>query len=164
MILILGRFQPLHNGHMKVISDAYAEDKDLVIAIGSAGKVGQKTNPFSGEERKQMLDSTLRAAQIYARTVLVPDRQSDEGYVDHVLQQIRGKPDKVITENPWTINLFTKAGFNVAVTDRHFDISSTDIRDRISRGDKWEHLVPQKVAEFVRKSGGAERVRRIYLT
>ena len=33
------------------------------------------------------------------------------------------------------------------------EISSTDLRERIARGDPWEHLVPKKIAE---------RVRRIY--
>ncbi|MBN1544538.1 nicotinamide-nucleotide adenylyltransferase [Candidatus Woesearchaeota archaeon] len=160
MILILGRFQPLHNGHMKVIRDSLAEDDDLVIAIGSPGKSDQKMNPFSGEERKEMLERTLKARNIAAEIFFVPDRPSDEGYVGHVIEQIGRKPDKIITENPWTIDLFGRAGYKVVVTERHFELSSTEIRNRISKGREWEHLVPEEVAEFINGSRGIERIKR----
>jgi len=147
---------------MKVIRDVLAEDNDLVIAIGSPGKRNQKNNPFSGEERKDMLERTLKALKIPARILFVPDRPSDEGYVEHVIEQIGSRPDKIITENPWTIDIFGKAGYKVVVTERHFELSSTYIRNRISEGKEWEHLVPKQVAEFVKKIGGIERIKKAY--
>jgi nicotinamide-nucleotide adenylyltransferase len=159
MILILGRFQPLHNGHMKVIEDALKEDKEIIIAIGSPGKSNQKANPFSGEERKEMIERTLKASNIPARIFFVPDRPSDEGYVEHVLEQIREKPDKIITENPWTIDLFTKAGYDVHITPRYFGISASEIRRRIAEGEEWESMVPKQISEAVKKIGGIDRIK-----
>lgn len=161
MILILGRFQPLHNGHMKVIKDSYAEDKDLVIAIGSAGRSNEKKNPFSGEERKEMIENALAANDIEARVILIPNTDSDRHYAEHVVKHIGKKPDKVITENQWTIDLFTAAGFKVEVTDRHFDLSATDIRDRIAKDQEWEDLIPREAAKVIKEIKGIERIRRL---
>ena len=33
----------------------------------------------------------------------------------------------------------------------HEEVSSTEVRERISRGDPWEHLVPEKIRERVRE-------------
>ncbi len=161
MILILGRFQPLHNGHMKVIKDSYAEDKDVVIAIGSAGRSNEKNNPFSGEERKEMIENVLAANDIEARVILIPNTDSDTHYAEHVVKHIGRKPDKVITENQWTIDLFTAAGYRVDVTDRHFEISATDIRDRIANDKGWEDLVPIEVTKVIKDIDGIGRIRRL---
>ncbi|MBW2971855.1 nicotinamide-nucleotide adenylyltransferase [Candidatus Woesearchaeota archaeon] len=160
MILILGRFQPLHNGHMKVIREAFDKDEEIVIAIGSAGRVDEKENPFSGEERAEMIRKVLDLNGIPARIVLVPNTPTDKGYVQHVEKHIGAKPDKVMTENPWTIDLFSKAGYDVVVTDRHFQISSTKIRKLIASGERWEHFVPSPVPEFIRSIGGIERIKK----
>ncbi len=159
MILILGRFQPLHKGHMKLFRETYRKDRDLVIAVGSAGKSHLENNPLTGDERKEMLERALKAGGMAARIVLVPDRPSDEGYVEHVEEQLGARPGRVVTENPWTIELFTKAGYDVDVTDRHFELSSTDIRRRIACGDEWRHLVPEEVAGFLEERGIVDRIK-----
>jgi nicotinic acid mononucleotide adenylyltransferase len=30
------------------------------------------------------------------------------------------------------------------------DVSSTEVRDRIARGERWEHLVPERIVDRVR--------------
>ena len=159
MILILGRFQPLHNGHMQAIKDASNHDPDLVIAIGSAGKSNEKLNPLSGEERKEMIENILRCEGIDGKVILIPNTDSDKYYVDHVEKQIGAKPDTLISENPWSIDLFTKAGYKIIVPDRHFELSSTDIRTRITNNERWEHLVPSKVADFMKSIDAIERIK-----
>ena len=58
--LIIGRFQPLHNGHMEVIRKCAAESKDLTIGIGSAQYSHECDNPFTAGERYLMLDEVLK--------------------------------------------------------------------------------------------------------
>jgi nicotinamide-nucleotide adenylyltransferase len=162
MILILGRFQPLHKGHMKVIKDAFDEDKHITIAIGSAQRSDDSHNPLSGEERKRMLEAALKAEQIKARIVLVPDIPCDSTYVRHVEEMIGCKPDKIITENTWTIELYRKEGYDVHVTPRYFGISATDIRRRMVTGEEWESMVPEHVAEMLKKSGFVTKLRKLH--
>ncbi|MBW2997321.1 nicotinamide-nucleotide adenylyltransferase [Candidatus Woesearchaeota archaeon] len=161
MILILGRFQPLHKGHLKVIEDAYKEDKDIVIAIGSAQVTDRKENPFSAEERKLMLEKTLEANNIKAKIILVPDIACDDTYVGHVEEFVGDKPDKIITENEWTIDLFKKAGYDVHITPRYFDISATDIRDKISKDEPWEDLVPTETLKVLKEINCVDRIKKI---
>lgn len=37
------------------------------------------------------------------------------------------------------------------VRDGHDDVSSTEVRERIARGEAWEHLVPEAIRERVRE-------------
>ena len=161
MILILGRFQPLHNGHLKAIEDAYNEDNNLIIAIGSSQKHDEKENPFSGEERRQMLERTLKSNRIPARIVLIPDIKCDSTYTDHIEQYIGAKPDRIITENQWTFDLFSRAGYDVKMTPRYFNISSTAIRELIADGGRWQDLVPEDVMKMIREIDGINRIKNI---
>ena len=37
------------------------------------------------------------------------------------------------------------------VRGRHEEVSSTEVRERIARGEPWEHLVPEKIRDRVRE-------------
>jgi nicotinamide-nucleotide adenylyltransferase len=149
---------------MKVIRDAFNEDKDLVIAIGSAQKQEEKDNPFSADERSLMLEQALKDSNIRARLVLIPDIDYDSDYIMHVEEYVGSRPDHIITENPMTIRIFSAAGYDVRQTDRHFELSATQIRQAISKGTPWEHLVPESVAKKIKEIKGIERIKRLYST
>jgi len=55
--LILGRFQPLHLGHIKVIEMALKENDELIICIGSA----QKAEPLTIKERHKRISKQMKA-------------------------------------------------------------------------------------------------------
>ncbi len=161
MILILGRFQPLHRGHLKAFQKAYDEDKDLVIAIGSSQLSDQEKNPFTAEEREEMINRVLKNKGIKAKIVLVPDIPCDENYVKYVESLVGRKADKVVTENPWTEKLFKEAGYEVKVTPRYFGISATKIRTAMAEGKQWAESVPQEVVDYIKSIRGDERVRQL---
>lgn len=147
---------------MKVISDANSKDRDIIIAIGSSQESGTKDNPFSSQERKRMIDATLKKHGIVTRIVAVPDIPEDDAYVEHVIHCIGSRPDKVITENPTTDRLFSKAGINVDKTERHFDISATNIRRRMAEDRPWKDLVPEDVAVYIEGIGGIEKIKKVF--
>ncbi len=53
--LMVGRFQPLHNGHTKTISLMIQDCETAIICLGSAQKSGELHDPWTVEERMQML-------------------------------------------------------------------------------------------------------------
>jgi cytidyltransferase-like protein len=53
--LVLGRFQPLHPGHLDMINYAMDECQEVVVCIGSA----QRAEPFTIAQRHQMLQKQL---------------------------------------------------------------------------------------------------------
>lgn len=54
--LVLGRFQPLHAGHLHLIDLAFKQNDTVVICIGSA----QISKPLSIEERHQRMAKQLK--------------------------------------------------------------------------------------------------------
>ena len=58
--LFIGRFQPVHNGHIHTIKQIMDECDKLVIVIGSAQYSHSPDNPFSGGERVMFLKRALK--------------------------------------------------------------------------------------------------------
>ena len=57
--VVIGRFQLPHLGHKKLIEDAAAIAEHLVIVVGSVGQPKTPKNPFSFQERKEMLEKLV---------------------------------------------------------------------------------------------------------
>ncbi len=60
--LFIGRFQPLHRGHVHAIRQAMKK-YNVVIAVGSINKKG-KDNPFSYSQRRRMLEAEFPGVKI----------------------------------------------------------------------------------------------------
>lgn len=54
-LVLIGRFQPLHNAHLEIIKRCTALTEQLVIVVGSADQPRTYKNPFTFEERAQMI-------------------------------------------------------------------------------------------------------------
>lgn len=57
--IVIGRFQPFHRGHQKVIEHAYSVAKDVHILIGSAYSARTTRNPFTFAERASMIEESF---------------------------------------------------------------------------------------------------------
>lgn len=57
----IGRFQPVHNGHLALLQHALHCARQVVVVIGSAGQSRSPKNPFTWQEREAMLRATLSA-------------------------------------------------------------------------------------------------------
>jgi bifunctional NMN adenylyltransferase/nudix hydrolase len=55
--VLIGRFQPFHNGHKYLVDYAVNNYKKIIIIIGSSNKFRTRKNPFTYEERKEMIVS-----------------------------------------------------------------------------------------------------------
>ncbi|MCX8176649.1 MAG: adenylyltransferase/cytidyltransferase family protein, partial [Candidatus Bathyarchaeota archaeon] len=64
----IGRFQPVHNGHIYAIRYALGRVKELIIGIGSAQFSHEVENPFTAGERFTMLRLGLDEVKIDRRT------------------------------------------------------------------------------------------------
>lgn len=51
--LFIGRFQPLHKGHIYIIQKALDEGKNVLIALRRTEK--SETNPYNVKQRKSMI-------------------------------------------------------------------------------------------------------------
>lgn len=57
-IVYIGRFQPLHNAHVEIIRKAAELADKVIVVVGSANQPRTFKNPFSYEERKNILYET----------------------------------------------------------------------------------------------------------
>lgn len=55
----IGRFQPVHRGHVALLQAGLQAANRMVVLAGSAGQPRSVKNPFSWQERAQMLHAAL---------------------------------------------------------------------------------------------------------
>ncbi len=114
--LIIGRFQPMHWGHVRLIEWIRTDGAAPHIGIGSSQFANTRENPFTAAERRRMIDAANAALGLkVGRVDEVPDIFDDEKWVGHV-EACCGKFDIVYSNNEWTAGLFTTAGFEVRPT------------------------------------------------
>lgn len=84
--IFIGRFQPLHQGHIHSLSIAASQCKKLLILIGSANQVQSIKNPFTLDQRKSMIRNKLRAAGItnYTMVGLNDHPYNDSAWINEV--------------------------------------------------------------------------------
>jgi bifunctional NMN adenylyltransferase/nudix hydrolase len=83
--VLIGRFQPLHNGHMALLQAALARSDQVVVVLGSAWQAPNPKNPFSWQERAQMLREALPPADA-ARLRCVPVAVRRHAAARHLLR------------------------------------------------------------------------------
>ena len=160
--LFIGRFQPLHLGHLKDIKDALKEVDELIIGIGSSNEKLTRKNPFSAEERIEMINLALQKHGIKKYKIFeIPDFHDDKKWVDYVEENIP-KFDIVYTGNEWTERCFKSRGYSIKKVKILEDISSTIIRSMMANNKDWQSLVPGEIADFLNSMNGVKKIKDIY--
>ena len=78
-LIYIGRFQPVHKGHIHVIREALKKAKTLILFIGSHQKARDIRNPWTTEERIDFIKASLNPDEV-ARIKFIP--QFDYTYND----------------------------------------------------------------------------------
>ncbi len=161
--LILGRFQPVHWGHVRAIEWVRMEGLEVHLGIGSSQFSHTRENPFTAAERRAMVGAADQVLGLkVGRVDEVPDIFDDDRWVAHV-QGCCGPFDVVFTNNEWTAELFAKAGLEVRATpmfDRERYVGSK-IRESVKeRGlSAVEDLVPPPVLGLLKAFEAEKRIR-----
>ncbi|TXT67294.1 MAG: Nicotinamide-nucleotide adenylyltransferase [Promethearchaeota archaeon] len=165
--LFIGRFQPLHHGHIHIINRIFEAHNKLKIGIGSSQLSHTKENPFTKEERKKFIKSALKKRAIpqdrYA-IYFIPDLFNAEKWVSHVVSII-GKFDILYSNSDFVRELFKNKGYTIAKKISLFKnkYSGTHIRNLINKQDKqWRLLVPNEVVDLIEKYEGIKRIESFY--
>jgi bifunctional NMN adenylyltransferase/nudix hydrolase len=64
-LVLIGRFQPLHNAHLEIIKRATALTDQLVIITGSGKQPRTYKNPFTSAERSNMIKNATRGLNLH---------------------------------------------------------------------------------------------------
>lgn len=121
----IGRFQPVHYGHLDTIKQAFEHARYIVIFLGSAQESRTKKNPFTANERQQMIIESM-IEQGYHREELAKRlyfRLSHDGEEDIWRGEILSQMDALSKE------LFHNENAKIALIGYYKDDSSYYIKE-----------------------------------
>ena len=161
--LLIGRFQPFHLGHLDAVMFGLSKVENLWIGIGSSNKYNERRNPFSSDERREMIISSIEPSIIDSIKIFnIPDVDNHEKWTFEI-DQIVPKYDIVFTNDEFTKTLFEKRQINVIqvmLKDRE-KFSGTNIRQLILDDKNWEDLVPQGTRKVLDKINATDRLKNL---
>jgi len=147
--LLIGRFQPFHLGHLDAVLFGLSRTENLFVGIGSSNKSNEKKNPFSAEERTEMIISSIESSMIERIKIFdIPDVDNHEKWTFEI-DQIVPKYDVVFSNDEFTKTLFEKRKIDVipvVLKDRE-KFSGTNVRQLITddkTGRIWFLVEPEK--------------------
>lgn len=161
--LFIGRFQPLHLGHIEAIKFAMRQLSTLIIAVGSAQISYELRNPFTAGERIKMIRNTLiHIDEIDIRNILiipVPDINIHALWT-HNLDLLVPSYDVIFTNDPFTIALFQERQKKIVqpLLFERQKFSGTKIRENIVKKENWKNLVHFETVKVIEEINGIERL------
>ncbi|MFX1384544.1 MAG: nicotinamide-nucleotide adenylyltransferase [Promethearchaeota archaeon] len=161
--LFIGRFQPLHHGHIYVIKNILKDYKKIKIGIGSSQLSNSINDPFTSTERIRFIKASMKKRGINKtryEIFEIPDIYNAKKWVNHVVS-IVGEFDIVFSNSNWVRNLFENEGYEVGKKLEIFKkkYNGTNVRKLIKRKDQmWRRLIPKEVVELILEYNGLERI------
>jgi len=153
-VVVLGRFQPFHRGHALLLNAANqwrrqsAPDLTLIIAIGSSNRDESLQNPWSAEERSEMIQSWVSEMDIQnVLIVSIPDIEDPPNWVSHA-EKYHGPAGVFFTSDAPSAELYMDAGW---------EVQTTSIEDR----DSFEGWRVRETARMLSTIGNEEAVRSV---
>jgi len=161
--LLIGRFQPFHLGHLDAVLFGLARTENLFICIGSSNKSNERKNPFSAEERREMIVTSIEPSIADRIKIFdIPDVGDHEKWTFEI-DKIVPKYDVVFTNDEFTKTLFEKreiSVISVVLKDRE-KFSGTNIRNLITEDKNWRDLVPQGTRNVLDSINAKERLKNL---
>lgn len=87
-LVFIGRFQPFHKGHAKIVSEALVRTKKLILLIGSVNQPRTIKNPFNYFERTEIIKKSLPYLEDRILFRPLHDFNSDNEWVEEVKNQV----------------------------------------------------------------------------
>jgi len=161
--LLIGRFQPFHLGHLDAVMFGLSKVENLWIGIGSSNKYNERRNPFSSDERREMIISSIKPSIIDSIKIFnIPDVDNHKKWAFHV-DSIVPKYDLVFTNDEFTQILFEKHKSKVIpvpLKERE-KFSGTNVRQLILDDKNWQDLVPKGVQKVLEKINATDRLKNL---
>ncbi len=149
--LLIGRFQPFHNGHLEAIKQILEECDSMIIGIGSAQEERTSANPLSGGERIAMIRKVIKSRKIELVEIYpIPDLNCHPAWPYYV-KAILPDFDKVYGNSEVVLDLFDTIGHQTGSINQveREKLSGTEIRKRIKEDGEWRDLVPEEVVKYL---------------
>jgi len=135
----------------------------LWIGLGSSNKPAEKNNPFTAEQRKEMIlssidDSMKERISIY----FIPDLDNHLKWIEKI-DSIFHKFEIIFSNDELTKHLYSKRDVKVEsipFLNREL-LSGTNIRDLIISDQKWDDFVPDGTRNFLKNTCAKEHLKNL---
>ena len=163
--LLIGRMQPVHNGHIQIIEKTLNYVDEVIIGIGSAQLSHELKDPFTAGERIMMMTQALDDYEIDPkRYYIIPIEDINRNALWVAQVKMLTPPfSKVYSGNSLVKRLFKEEGYEVfqpELFDREI-LSGTEIRDRMLNDGDWKSLVPKATIEVIDEIDGINRIKEL---
>jgi len=164
LAVVIGRFQPVHLGHMKLFTAAGKIAKHRLILVGSSWIARDIKNPFSYDERVAMIERAVTPLdKVFHYAPIVDDLYNDQRWVAEVQQAInkelwpfiKTKQEARVVivghykdESSYYLNMFPQYDFH-EIKQAHFT-SGTEVRQQLFYSQaSIDDLVPPLVNQYI---------------
>lgn len=159
-VVVIGRFEPPHHAHIDLFHFALTKGEKLIIVLGSDNKARDTVNPWTSEQRVQMIRSCFSPEKnACIEFVFAKDYQSNNMWVAAVQSAIDaltgGEEDVKLVghkkdASSFYLKLFPQWGDYID-PGQTSPLDATKVRSFIFRKDKIsiKGLVPQGVYDFL---------------
>jgi bifunctional NMN adenylyltransferase/nudix hydrolase len=172
-LVLIGRFQPIHNAHLEIIKRATALCDQLVIITGSANQPRTYKNPFTSFERERMIKAATGGLNMQIAVEANPDTiYNDQAWAVRVQGLIakHTKPSDRVgiighkkDDSSFYLDMFPQWGYeNVELIEF---LSAVDIRDLYFKNSvnyKFiKGVLPETTYEFLLDFAHTDEYRQI---
>ena len=161
--LLIGRFQPFHLGHLAALEFALSKVDKLWLGLGSSNKPLEKNNPFSVEERKKMILSSIEDSIKNKITLFpIPDLDNHVKWIENI-DTIVPDYEIIFSNDPMTEHLYSKRNIKVLSIPflKRNQLSGTRIRNLINTNQKWENFVPEGTKNFLINTSAKDNLKNL---
>jgi len=170
--VVIGRFQPVHRGHLQaVLKPAFEHSDHVLILFGSANRAPSPKDPFDPETRFRLMLAALTDAGVdlggdvpkvqwralddfaYSEDLWLEQTQRLVGEYQRSLATVLGREVKVTLfgarkdRTSYYVNGFPQWDLHLGEPERVGEFSATRVRELLYEGDEaWRDLVPEVVA------------------
>lgn len=144
--VIIGRFQTpyLHDGHKHLINSAMQENNQIMILLGSTfNDEKNERNPYSFEERIEMVRRDFPNALIYKLSDVPNDNPKWSSNVDeivHSIMDIEGYDEAKLYHSRDSFKDFYSGSLETVEIKQIYDISATQIRESMKKLDSMSMI------------------------
>lgn len=111
LLIFVGRFQPFHVEHKRIVEIALQKSKNVLVLVGSSGKARTVRNPFNFEERMNMIGGCFQEQYLSGKLQIKPlydKTYNDAAWVKQVQDIV--KETMIDIANPGELNRFKPNG------------------------------------------------------
>ncbi len=158
---MIARWKPVHLGHAAILRALCNSGEAALIGVGSSNRYNAR-NPFTFDETRDMLQLVLAE---FSNFQVIPVPDLDDGPRWRVMvMDLFGDLDVFATANPYVASLLRDEYRVIPPVElipprERVPAEGSEVRRAMARGEEWESLVPQVIAEYIKSNRLDKRFR-----